>query len=252
MMKNIFFIHIISFIACVTIHAQPVDILKNANQAYIDGKYEEAIDLYNTVIDSGYESAALYYNLGNAYFKSNKVTNAILFYERAKLLDPNDDEIEFNLELAKTFTVDKIEEIPELFLVTWIKAVVHALKVDAWAFISIACFIAMLLGLSIYFFSKGYQTKRLTFLLAILLLVLSIVSYSFAAIQKNEITRNDTAIVFAPTITLKSSPDRQSKDLFVLHEGTKVVVVDEVGEWREIKLADGSKGWLKISDIEII
>lgn len=236
----------------ITAAAQPTEQLVAGNEAYINGNYEQAIELYTSVLDSGYESAALFYNLGNAYFKSNKITSAILFYERAKLLDPNDEEIQFNLELANTFTVDNIEEIPELFLVTWLKAVIHAFKVDTWARVSIVCFILMLLVLLMYFFVRKYQLKKFSFWLAILFLFVSISSYTFAAIQKNEITKNNTAIIFSPTITLKSSPDKQSTDLFVLHEGTKVEVVDEVGEWREIKLADGSKGWLKISDIEMI
>lgn len=251
MNKKIIYSILLSFISLVTL-AGPTDVLQEGNQAYIDGEYEKAIQKYSAVLDSGYESAALYYNLGNAYFKSNKITNAILHFERAKLLEPNDEEIQFNLELAKTFTVDKIEEIPELFLVTWLKTVIHFFKVDTWAIISTTCFVFMLIALLLYFFVRKYQLRKLSFWLGVVFLVLSITGYSFAAIQKNEITNNKTAIIFSPTITLKSSPDKQSTDLFVLHEGTKVEVVDEVGEWREIRLADGSKGWLKISDIEMI
>ncbi len=251
MSKKALYSVILFFVSIIAL-ADPTEVLQEGNQAYIDGNYEKAIEKYSAVLDSGYESAALYYNLGNAYFKSNKITNAILNFERAKLLDPNDEEIQFNLELAKTFTVDKIEEIPELFLVTWLKAFVHIFKVDTWAIISVGCFIVMLIAFLLYFFTRKYQFKKLSFWLATVFLTLSIATYTCATIQKNEITRNKTAIIFSPTITLKSSPDKQSTDLFVLHEGTKVEVVDEVGEWREIRLADGSKGWLKISDIEMI
>lgn len=251
MSKKAIYSIVLSFVSIVAL-AEPTDLLQEGNQAYIDGNYEKAIEMYSEILDSGYESAALYYNLGNAYFKSNKITNAILNFERAKLLDPNDEEILFNLELAKTFTVDKIEEIPELFLVTWLKAFVHIFKVDTWAIISVVCFVVMLLVLLLYLFSRKYQLKKLSFWLTAVFLTFSVATYTCAAIQKNEITRNKTAIIFSPTITLKSSPDKQSTDLFVLHEGTKVEVVDEVGEWREIRLTDGSKGWLKISDIEMI
>lgn len=230
----------------------PEELIEKGNQQYIDGDFEAAIATYKTVVDSGYESATLYYNLGNAYYKSNRVTRAILFYEKAKLLAPNDDEINYNLELARTYVIDKIDEIPELFLVTWLKSFIEFFSVDQWAYISIVSFIiALALGL-FYLFSQKYSLKKLSFIFAIIFLVLSAGTFSFASTQKKQTIENTTAIVFAPTVTLKSSPDVSGTDLFVLHEGTKVTVVDQVGEWREIELSNGNKGWLKTGDIRMI
>ncbi len=230
----------------------PEEIIEKGNQQYINGEFEAAIESYKTVVDSGYESAILYYNVGNAYYKSNRVTESILYYEKAKLLAPNDDEINYNLELARTFVIDKIDEIPEFFLITWVKSFIEFFSVDQWGYISIFCFIiALILGL-FYLFSQKYSLKKLSFIFAIIFLVISISSFSFASTQKKQTIENTTAIVFAPTVTLKSSPDISGTDLFVLHEGTKVTVVDQVGEWREIELSNGNKGWLNIGDIRMI
>lgn len=252
-MKNRIIHIILLLVAPLILYSQtPEELIEKGNQQYINGDFEAAIESYKTVVDSGYESATLFYNLGNAYYKSNRVTHAILYYEKAKLLAPNDDEINYNLELAKTYVIDKIDEIPELFLVTWLKSFIEFFSVDQWAYISIASFIvALVLGL-FYLFSQKYSLKKLSFIFAIIFLVLSISTFSFASTQKKQTIENTTAVVFAPTITLKSSPDISGTDLFVLHEGTKVTVVDQVGEWREIELSNGNKGWLKIGDIRMI
>ncbi|MFW5699321.1 MAG: tetratricopeptide repeat protein [Bacteroidota bacterium] len=230
----------------------PDSLVHRANQAYAEGNYEQAIEWYSAVVDSGYESAALYYNLGNACFKSNKNTRAILNYERAKLLDPTDDEILFNLELARAFVVDEIEPLPEFILVTWFRQLIQSFKVDTWAWMSVGLFTAGLFFFILYLFSRKYAVKKSGFIFGIIATLFSLFAFSMAGLRKNWQENHNTAIIFEPNVTIKSAPDESGTNLFVLHEGTKVKVVDKVGEWNEIVIASGNKGWLRAESVEPI
>lgn len=225
---------------------------RKANEAYQSEKYDSAIDLYQQILDKGYESADVYFNLGNAYYKTHNLSQAILHYERAKLLDPGDEDIKYNLELARSLVVDKLETIPDFFLKSWYYKIVRILKPDDWAIISIFIFLTALVLFLVYFFTKKFLLKKVSFWLAALSLLLAIFTYTFSYQHKQLLTAHDQAIVTAPSLTAKSTPDENGTDLFVIHEGLKVTVEDEVGEWREIKLSDGNKGWVRAGSIELI
>jgi tetratricopeptide (TPR) repeat protein len=238
----------------VSVHAenQHNEWLDSANQAYTNGDYTQAIDHYEMILEHGYESAALYYNLGNAYYKQNIIDKAILNYERALLLKPNDEDIKYNLEMANRLTVDRIEKLPEFFLDVWFRNSINWFSSNQWAIISISAFVLALIFISIYLYTRKYGIKKLSFWLGLALVLVTIFSLIFSYQQKKKIIIKDTAIVMSPSVTVKSSPDLSGTDLFVIHEGTKVWLQDEVGEWKEIKLSDGSKGWLRTDDIEEI
>ena len=225
---------------------------KSGADLFSSGKYEEAlgkwIDLYNT----GYRSAELDYNIGNACFKLNNIPRAILFYERAHLLKPGDEDISYNLQIARTLVVDRFEEIPELFFVRWYNFVALLISTNNWAKISITSFVLCLIFLSIYFYSSRYRMKVLGFWLALSLLIISLASLTFSVRNRSLVGESHKAIIFSPVVNGKSSPDNSGTDLFVLHEGTKVLVEDEVGEWFEIRLSDGNKGWVPANSLEII
>jgi hypothetical protein len=167
-----------------------------------------------------------------------------LFYERALLLKPGDEDIQYNLQIARTLVVDKFVEIPELFFVKWYNYLSLSLSTNSWAKISIICFILFLSSLSLYIYSSRYNRKVSGFWLAIILIVTSLSSLAFSVRNKNLIYYNSKAIIFSPLVNGKSSPDNSGKDLFVLHEGTKVTIEDEVAGWYEIRLSDGNKGWI--------
>ena len=205
-------------------------------------------DIYNT----GYRSANLDYNIGNAYFKLNNIPSAILFYERAYLLKPADEDINYNLQIARTLTVDRFQEIPELFFVRWYNFVSLFLSTNSWAKISITSFILFLLLLSLYIYSPRHRYKIIGFWLAIFFIILSLTSLAFTARNKSLVYDSHKAIISSPVVSGKSSPDKSGNDLFVLHEGTKVTVEDEVGEWFEIRLSDGNKGWVPLNSLIII
>jgi len=238
------------YIACQGINANELDsIVVAGNEHYINGEYELAIDKYQLVIDSGFTSSELYYNLGNAFFKSHKLTMALIQYERAKLLDPDDEEINHNLEMARKYVVDEIEALPELQLKKWFRRFVGLVSVDNWAIISILTFIVMLGLFLVFLFSRRMVLRKVSFGLSMLLLVISLTTFMLASKQKKTVYNHNYAIIISPSVTIKSSPDESGTELFQLHEGTRITIIDELSVWREIKLSDGNVGWLKDVDI---
>ena len=223
-----------------------------ANQLYTAAQYDSAVKLYETILSKGYESAELYYNLGNAYYKAGNIPKAILNYERARLIKPNDEEINFNLQLAQTMVVDKINVLPEFFLKRWWRSFSYWFSSNVWAIISLVSFVFMLIGIAIYLFIATPVLKKISFFLSVLLLAMSLVSLSHSLSLKKERTAHNTAIVMSPTVTVRSAPDENSTELFVIHEGTKVWIIDQVGDWLRIKIADGNNGWMRSSELEQI
>lgn len=228
------------------------DLLRKANDLYTQEKFTEAIDAYNELLMTNLESPEVYFNLGNAYFKTNQFPKAILNYERAKLLSPDDEDINFNLQVANQRVVDAIQELPGIFLVRWWNSLVNSLTTDTWALISILAFVLFLTLAGLYFFARSGDIRRIAFWSASVLFAFSMMSWSFAAQQKSRLVDHEYAIVMQPTVTVKSSPSEKGTNLFVVHEGLKVKVTDKLGDWLEVKLADGNKGWLLMESVERI
>ncbi len=250
MKKALFIILYIS--ASVITNAREADSLLKANDLYAKGNFQDATVVYENILNQGFESAELYYNLGNAYYKQSVVAKAILYYEKALHLAPNDEDIKYNLELANRFVVDKIEVLPVFFITGWIRNLKNAFKSDIWAVISITAFILTLIFISLYLYSRGLGFKKLSFWISFIMIFIAVISFLFSYQQKKKILSGSSAIVVNPSVTVKSSPDASGTDLFVIHEGTKVRIEDKISDWKEIKLSDGSKGWLKSEDIETI
>jgi tetratricopeptide (TPR) repeat protein len=227
-------------------------IIAQANKAYSEGMYNNALDMYKQVLKSGYESADLYYNIGNASYKVNDFTSAILYYEKAIKLDPGNADYAFNLKIANGKISDKIEPIPELFYRRWYHSLVTQFSADTWAKAGVVIFVLSLLFGALYFISRVLFIRKIGFWTGIILLVITFFSLLFAYQNYSKLQSQDEAIIFAPTVTIKSSPDEKSIDLFVLHEGTKVQLIDHIGTWYEIRIANGSVGWLPLASIERI
>jgi hypothetical protein len=168
------------------------------------------------------------------------------------LLAPDDEDIAFNLQVANQHVVDSIQELPGIFIVRWWASLVNSQTTDSWAIISIISFIVFLGMLGFYFFARASEVKRITFWAGSFLILISIFSWSFAAQQKSRLVNHSSAIVMQPTVTVKSSPSEKGTNLFVIHEGLKVKITDKLGDWVEIRLADGNKGWLLTESIERI
>jgi tetratricopeptide (TPR) repeat protein len=241
------------FFATSILFAESVDKkFKEANDFYKKNKFNEAIAEYNEILDKGFESADLYYNLGNAYFKAGKIADAILFYERAKRLAPEDEDIDFNLRIANLKIVDKFNEVPKLFFIEWYENIYGMFSSDSWAvLIIIFSFLTFTLLLG-YFLIWNILARKVFFFGASIGLLLLIASILFAIEQSRIEETRDSAIIFSPSVYIKSSPDKTSTDLFILHEGAKVKILDEVGGWKKIRIADGNVGWLPNKTIEVI
>ncbi len=235
-------------------HNGYVDSLWNAaNAAYVEGRWADAADGYEMISDMGLESAALYCNTGDAYFKDMNVPKAILYYERALKLDPAYSDARYNLELVNSGIQDRIDPVPEFVLKTWMKDICYLMDSDAWA-VSFLVFLALALSMTLLFIlSRSVAGRRTGFFTGIVMIIFAASSLSFSIWQKNDCMKADEAIVMRPVTSVKSSPSGEaSKDLFILHEGTKVKIIDTVGSWNNIELADGRQGWLPSGDIEII
>jgi tetratricopeptide (TPR) repeat protein len=219
---------------------------------FTSGNYNGALQVWTDIYNTGYRSSNLDYNIGNAYFKINNIPNAILFYERAYRLNPADENINYNLQIARTLIVDRFQEIPELFFIKMYNFVSLFLSTNSWAKISIVSFVLCLLLSSLYIYSSKYRQKVIGFWFAVSFLILSIASFSFSVRNRSLVYDSHKAIISSPLVSGKSSPDNSGTDLFVLHEGTKVTVEDEVGEWFEIRLSDGNKGWIPVNSLNII
>jgi tetratricopeptide (TPR) repeat protein len=255
-MKLIYKIFLITFITIPFVKSSGQESLtekfNTGVNLFSSGKYKEALDEWKSIYSAGIHSANLDYNIGNAAFKINNIPEAILFYERALLLQPADEDIQYNLQIARTLVVDKFVEIPELFFIRWYNFLSLTLSTNSWAKISLASFILFLCSLSLYIYSSRYNRKVIGFWLAIFLFMLSLSSVSFSIRNKNLIYNNPKAIIYSPLVNGKSSPDNSGKDLFVLHEGTRVTIEDEIGGWYEIRLSDGNKGWIPANSLNKI
>ena len=223
-----------------------------ADSAYVRGEYQQAITDYEALLKQG-ASADLYYNLGNAYYRTENITRAVLNYERALLLAPGDRDIRFNLQMARSKTIDKITPEQEMFFVTWYHSLVNMASVDGWArtaLLSLA--LAIVLAL-LYLFSERIWLRKVGFFGAMFALALFVLSNVFAYQQKDLLINRRGAIVTAPAVTVKSTPAKQGTDLFILHEGTKVTITDaSMKEWKGVRLADGKEGWIEAKQIEMI
>ena len=224
-----------------------------ADQAYQENKFADAITAYEAILETEGESADIYYNLGNCYYKTKNIAKAVLNYERAWLLKPGDADIRFNLELARSKTIDQITPTSEVFIVTWIKNITNLMSEKEWGITAIISFLLLLIGLALYIFGNRIILKKIGFIAAAVFLIVCISANMFANGQKNKIVSRSGAIVMSPTITVKSTPNESGTDLFVLHEGTKVYIEDDsMKGWKEIRLEDGKEGWLPASAIEVI
>lgn len=223
-----------------------------ADSAYATGDYATASSMYEMLLQNG-ESSVLYFNLGNAYFKSEEIARAILNYERALLLDPSNDDIRFNLELATSKTVDRTSETTEIFFVRWFNNFANMMSLNTWSIIAILTFILFVLSLAMYIFGKKTGFKKAFFSLTIIFLLAAILSLAVAAGQKKRLTEREDAIVMSPSVVVRSTPGTSGTELFVLHEGRKIHIKDDtMNEWKEIELEDGNVGWIETKAIERI
>jgi len=224
----------------------------NADTEYQKGNYQQAIRDYEEILKNG-ESAEIYFNLGNAYYRTDNITKAVLNYERARLLSPGDDDINFNLQFARSKTIDKITPQSEMFFVTWYKSLVNFTSVDNWAKTGILCIVMALLLVLLYLFGPQLMLRKIGFFGGLAFFVIFLLSNLFAFQQKQALDNRTGAIIISPSVNIKKTPAKNSADQFVLHEGTRVDIIDKgMTDWRCICVGDGREGWIETKAIEEI
>ena len=247
-MKKIY-IFIILMVAAFSIKAQEIQNQEfaKANFYYNESRYDTAVIIYENILKEGFVSAPLLYNIGNTYFKMRNYPMAILNYEKALKLDPTNDDIRQNLAIANALITDKIEPLPVFFITRWWRNLGDMFTANGWATVTLVLLGVLLLILFLYFTARTAGVKKSTFFTGIIIATVLIIS-TIIAIQKYKyLNSRNEAIIMKPTITVKSSPSSSGVDLFVLHEGTKVTVIDNDADWDKIRIADGSIGWLPSS-----
>lgn len=218
---------------------------EQANAAYNSGNCDTAVSLYEKILATDMESVPVYYNMGNAYYKKHDYPMAIYYYEKALKLDPSNEDVKTNLAIANLAIVDKVDPMPQPFFVRWWRSTRALFSSDHWAWCSIVAFALLLLSLFLFLRSRRIGLRKQGFFAGILFLIVFGLSVTFAAQLKSAAVAQDQAIIMTPTVTVKSSPSENGVDLFVLHEGSKVTVLETSNGWNRVRIANGSEGWLE-------
>lgn len=227
---------------------------EEGNKLYAEANFKAAAAQYQKIVDAGYTSSKLLYNLGNAYYKQKQYAKAILYYEKAYVLNPSDAQIKHNLEFARLQTRDKIESVPSFFLKEWLNGIRNALSANGWAWFSLIAFLLCGIFFILYRFTGSITLKKGNFTLSAFAALLFIFALWNAHEKTQQIKHPDSAIVMSPVVVVRSSPDQSGKELFVIHEGTKVTLTETapVSGWREVRIADGNTGWIETSTFAVI
>ncbi|MEM1120756.1 MAG: tetratricopeptide repeat protein [Bacteroidota bacterium] len=243
---------VILFSSISYLFADPQTDFETANAAYQKGNYASAIKQYENVLQAGQYANEIYYNLGNAYFKTDNLGRAILNYERALLAAPRDADTQFNLEIAKAKTQDDLEQIGKFFLTEWWQGLHRLLASSVWGVLTILSLWAGIAGLIIWLFGTTRDQKKQGFIGGLVLLALSIFLFFVARSQASFEQHSRIAIVLEESTALKNGPDAQSTAVIEIHEGLKVELLDQIGDWYKVKLSNGDQGWLPMSSLEEI
>jgi len=243
---------LLMFLGFVSNAETPEKLFQEANTFYKVEDYNRALGVYLAIEEKGYVSTDLYYNLANCYYKLNKVAPAIYYYEKALKVDPTNEDAQHNLVFAKRMTLDVIEDLPKTFLQRFSENIIQKFSFDTWALIAvITSFLASLLFL-LYYFSGSSKLKLLYFNTTILMVFILLVTVYFAYDNYDTVQKDRTAIIFATKAEIKNAPTNNSDDAFELHEGTKVLILDELDDWKKIKIADGKVGWISQNELKEI
>ena len=228
------------------------NLFAKGNDYYLKGNYEETINIFESIVEKGFEGKSLYYNLGNAYFRVGKLGLAILYYEKAKKLAPSDEDINYNLAFANSKIVDKIETLPRFFIFDWWENLLALLSVSGWTYLSYFFYLLTLISIACYYFARSLKTQRIFFYGGIAVLFLLVISTLLLVVNYNREVNVRYAVITNQEAVTKFSPDQNSKDAFIVHEGLKVKAEDTLNDWTKIKLIDGKVGWVKNNNLKII
>ncbi len=228
-------------------------LFNKANGYFNAGQFNQAKEIYTELLDSGYKNATIYYNLGNTYYRLENIPNAVINYERAKLLDPLNEDINFNLKLANLKIIDKFSTLPKLFIIEWYENLLSFANADTWAVVYIiSVWLTIILLFLTFWFSFPFNVKKHLFMSSVTAFVFAAICLFFTIKIYYKENAKREAIIFAPSVYIKSSPDNNATDLFILHEGTKIILMDHLNDWYEVKIQNGNVGWIQKNTFEVI
>lgn len=253
-MRTVKYLYILLFviITSLTSAQSPEHLFNKANKEYRSGHFDQAKQQYEALVKEGYHSSALYFNLGNCYYKTGETAKAILNYERAKKINPDDEDVAYNLRLAYSNTVDKVDPVPQLFYERWWSQLLFMFSPDTWSWVAVAL-LWLAVGLGIWYLNAStIATRKLSFMSGSVTLILACMMFSLAACSHRRINNHQGAVVMEPSAYVRSSPDEKSTGLFMLHAGTRIEVIDELGGWKQIRIANGNVGWMATGALEVI
>lgn len=251
-MKKIFTFILLAFSFVHMYADEKGELWAKANDAYSMGQYETALADYRQIEDAGYESYKLYYNMGNAYYKTDNMGKAILYYEKALKLNPAGKDAMNNLQIAKLRTLDKIDVLPEFIIGTWVKDIRNMMSSNGWGYTAVGLLVLVCVLLLLFKFAPTTGGRKLSFVLACVAFLFFIFSLMFAINLRVKANSDDFAVVMVPVSNVKSAPNSTGNNLFILHEGSKVEILEQAGKWCRIEISDGRQGWLESDDVEVI
>ena len=247
--KSVFLltVSLITFIisSLIASNSQIDEVMQKGNALYKEGSYNKAIDVYNQLVDEGYSGVALFYNLGNSYYRVGKIGYAILYYEKALKVSPSDEDVNHNLNFARLSTVDRIQPLPRFFLFDWWEAILSSFTENGWAYIVFVIYLVLLILIALYFFSRSVFQQKLIFFSGIAVVFILAICISLLIVKVNRDNTVKSGVIVEQAVTVKSSPEPNSTDAFVIHEGLKVNLEDKLDNWVKIRLADGKVGWIE-------
>ncbi|HEX2962101.1 MAG TPA: tetratricopeptide repeat protein [Ignavibacteriales bacterium] len=251
-MKYLSIILLVLFSMKFTYASEEENLMQKANSFYQQGSYDKAIEIYQKIVSDGYSGKELYYNLGNSYFKVGMIGYAILNYEKAQKISPNDEDVAYNLKIANARTVDKIEAMPKIFLVRWWEELLNLFSVNGWTLFSYFVYLTFLAIIGWYFFARRQALQKWILISGLAFAAVFLLSIVILISRYNYDNGKEYAVVTQSSVTVKLSPDEHSGDAFIVHEGIKVSLEDKVDSWVKVKLADGKVGWLSEGEMKKI
>jgi len=228
------------------------NLFQKGNEHYLKGEYQETIRIFQSIVEKGYQGKSLYYNLGNAYFRIGKIGLAILYYEKAKKISTSDEDVNYNLAFANSKIADKIETLPKFFIFDWWENALALFSISGWTYAAYLFYLFILGAVGYYYFAGSLKGQRIAFYTGIISTFFLVLTIVLLAVNLNRELNYKFGIVVDPVVVVKFSPDQNSKDAFIVHEGLKVQAEDNVNAWIKIKLIDGKVGWLKNNYLKII
>lgn len=252
---------ILPFIVFASDVSYDTELISKADSAYNIDNYEEALQLYLQAAQNGADDNLLY-NIGNSYYRLNQLGKAVLYYERALKLNPTNNDAKQNLEFVNTKTIDEISDNKGSFISNTLTSIATCFTANTWAIVSIIIFFLMLSAIATYMFSSSIMLRKTGFFGGIILFFMLIITIGIAFYSAFLVNSRNEAVIISPSTILSTkprAPQNRNEEAMLLHEGTKVIILDSINtwdangnRWYDVSIDNNHRAWIKDADIERI